>query len=147
MHSHPKNKTQINTSNRTHIEIRKGEDSKANSQPDKAVSSQKSSFDWAVKIARWLSTTGLKIFLQFWYSKTPVFALPPDWFPYYVEWILSFPRAPIGNVSIQVWSNVCASTIAVVGEILGAVIASALAPKQEKQKQEVESNLKPEELD
>ncbi|CAI7595449.1 unnamed protein product [Penicillium pancosmium] len=118
---------------------------------NKAVSSQKSSFDWAVKIARWLSTTGLKIFLQFWYSKTPVFALPPDWFPYYVEWVLSFPRAPIGHVSIQVWSNVCASTIAVVGEILGAVIAQALAPKQQKQqKQEAagaESNLKAEELD
>ena len=97
---------------------------------DKSISSQKSSFDWTVKIARWLSTTGLKIFLQFWYSKTPVFALPAGWLPYAVEWILSFPRAPLGHVSIQVWSNVCATAIAVAGEIIGGVITQAIGEKQ-----------------
>lgn len=99
-------------------------------KPDKAISSQKTSFDWSVKTARWLSTTGLKIFLQFWYSKTPVFALPAGWFPYYVEWILSFPRAPLGCVSIQVWSNVCATAIAVAGEILGGIIAQVVGGKE-----------------
>ncbi|KAJ5134024.1 Protein g.t1.c1 [Penicillium atrosanguineum] len=48
---------------------------------NKMISAQKTSFDWSVKTARWLSTNGLKIFLQFWYSKTPVFALPAGWFP------------------------------------------------------------------
>ncbi|KAJ5095229.1 hypothetical protein N7532_007520 [Penicillium argentinense] len=93
---------------------------------NKLISSQKTSFDWSVKTARWLSTNGLKIFLQFWYSKTPVFALPAGWFPYYVEWILSFPRVPLGYVSIQVWSNVCATAIGVVGDILGACLVCVL---------------------
>ncbi|KAJ5665658.1 Protein g.t1.c1 [Penicillium maclennaniae] len=97
---------------------------------NKLVSAQKTSFDWSVKTARWLSTNGLKIFLQFWYSKTPVFALPAGWFPYYVEWILSFPRAPLGSVSIQVWSNVCATTIGVMAEVLGAMLVQALGQQK-----------------
>ena len=96
---------------------------------DKMITAQKTSFDWSVKIARWLSTNGLKIFLQFWYSKTPVFALPAGWFPYYVEWVLSFPRAPLGSVSIQVWSNVCATTIGVVAEVLGAMLVQVVGQK------------------
>lgn len=30
--------------------------------------------------------------------------MPEGWVPGYVEWGLSFPKAPIGSVSIQVWS-------------------------------------------
>lgn len=97
---------------------------------DQIVSTQKSSFDWAVKTARWLSTNGLKMFLQFWYSKTPVFALPEGWFPYYVEWILSFPRAPLGSVSIHVWNTVCASAVAAIAEILGAALVRVIGQKQ-----------------
>lgn len=89
---------------------------------DKALSSQKSSFDWGVKIARWVSTSGLKLFLQFRYNSTPVFALPPGWFPYYVEWVLAFPKAPMGSVSVQVWSSVCAVAVRVVAEILSSVL-------------------------
>ncbi len=101
------------------------------SPTDKDLTSQKSSFDWTVKIARWLSTNGLKMFLQFWYSKTPVFALPADWFPYVVQWILSFPRAPLGSVSIQVWSNVCATAIAFAAEISGALLVQVLNQKKD----------------
>lgn len=75
-----------------------------------------------MRIARWLSTNGLKIFLQFYYTKTPMFALPEGWLPYPVEWVLSFPKAPVGTVSIQMWSNVCAAAIALFAEILGGVI-------------------------
>ncbi|KAE8145283.1 Protein get1 [Aspergillus avenaceus] len=89
-------------------------------QLNKKIMSHKTSFDWSVKIARWLSTNGLKIFLQFWYSKTPVFALPEAWFPYYVQWVLSFPRAPLGSVSVHVWNSVCATTISVLAEIITA---------------------------
>ncbi|KAJ5281410.1 CHD5-like protein [Penicillium angulare] len=96
---------------------------------NKIISTQKSSFDWTVKTARWLSTNGLKMFLQFWYSKTPVFALPHGWLPYYVEWILSFPRAPLGSVSIQVWNNVCASAVAVFAEMLGALLVQIIGQK------------------
>ncbi|KAJ5949696.1 CHD5-like protein [Penicillium verhagenii] len=95
------------------------------------ISEQKSSFDRIVKTGRWLSTNGLKMFLQFWYSKTPVFALPEGWFPYYVEWVLSFPRAPLGSVSIHVWSNVCASAIAAIAEIIGALVVQVVGQKQE----------------
>lgn len=92
---------------------------------------EKSSFDWSVRIARWLSTNGLKIFLQFYYTKTPVFALPADWFPYYVQWILSLPRAPLGSVSIQVWSNVCATAVGVMADIATSMLlVSRIAPAQ-----------------
>ncbi|KAF7162769.1 hypothetical protein CNMCM5623_007938 [Aspergillus felis] len=89
---------------------------------NKKLTAQKTSFDWSVKIARWLSTNGLKIFLQFYYSKTPVFALPTGWFPSYVEWVLSFPRAPRGSVSVQVWNSVCATAIAVMAEIVTSML-------------------------
>ncbi|RHZ48544.1 guided entry of tail-anchored proteins factor 1 [Aspergillus thermomutatus] len=89
---------------------------------NKKLTAQKTSFDWSVKIARWLSTNGLKMFLQFYYSKTPVFALPAGWFPSYVEWVLSFPRAPRGSVSVQVWNSVCATAIAVMAEIVTSML-------------------------
>ncbi|KAJ5790405.1 uncharacterized protein N7518_007416 [Penicillium psychrosexuale] len=98
---------------------------------NKTLTSEKSSFDWTVKIARWISTNGLKMFLQFWYSKTPVFPLPEAWFPYYVEWIVSFPRAPLGSVSIQVWSNVCATSIAFAAELVGALLVQVAGQKKE----------------
>ncbi|KAL1999847.1 hypothetical protein VTN02DRAFT_3890 [Thermoascus thermophilus] len=91
---------------------------------NKILNANKTSFDWTVKIARWLSTNGFQLFLQFYYSKTPVFELPPGWVPYYVQWLLSFPRAPLGTISIQVWSSACAAAIAVIGELLSASLAS-----------------------
>ncbi|KAK5011761.1 GET complex subunit get1, partial [Cryomyces antarcticus] len=42
------------------------------------------------------------------------------WVPGYVEWILSFPRAPIGSISIQVWGIACASVVKIVGEAVAA---------------------------
>lgn len=65
---------------------------------------------------RWLGTNGLRFFLQFWFSKQPLFWLPQGWVPGYVEWILSFPRAPSGSISIQVWGVACASVIAMASE-------------------------------
>ncbi|KAI9376514.1 protein get1 [Aspergillus egyptiacus] len=93
---------------------------------NKRLTSQKTSFDRYVKVARWLSTNGLKIFIQFRYSKTPVFALPAGWFPYPVEWILSFPRAPAGSVSVQVWNSVCATAVTVIAEILTGMVMQAM---------------------
>jgi hypothetical protein len=90
---------------------------------NKALSVKKTSFDFTVKTVRWVSTNGFKIFLQFYYTKTPMFELPPGWFPYYIEWILSFPRAPIGTVSIQIWSGACATAITVAGQGLSSLRA------------------------
>jgi hypothetical protein len=49
-----------------------------------------------------------------------MFWMPAGWLPYYVEWILSFPRAPLGSVSINVWGVACASMIVLVSEGLAA---------------------------
>ena len=59
--------------------------------------------------------------LQFWFAKSPMFWMPAGWLPYYAEWVLSFPRAPVGSVSINVWGIACASMIALVSEALAAV--------------------------
>lgn len=58
-----------------------------------------------------------------------MFELPPGWVPYYVEWVLSFPRAPLGTISIQVWSTACATAIALIGELLAASLAYARTRK------------------
>lgn len=88
---------------------------------DQVTSGEKASFDKKVRTVRWLSTNGLKIVLQFYYTKSPMFTLPGGWLPYPVEWILCFPKAPVGTVSIQVWNNLCAAAIAVFAEILGGL--------------------------
>lgn len=67
---------------------------------------------------RWLVTSGLKLAILFWYSKTPAFVLPFRWIPWPIEWILAFPRAPTGTVSLSVWSGVCST---VVDQIGGAI--------------------------
>lgn len=59
-----------------------------------------------------------------------MFWIPAGWVPYYVEWILSFPRAPIGSVSINVWGIACASMISLVEEAITAtyVLVTHKAP-------------------
>ena len=44
--------------------------------------------------------------------------IPRGWVPVYVEWMLSFPRAPWGSVSIQIWGIACATVVQLVGEAL-----------------------------
>lgn len=43
--------------------------------------------------------------------------------PYYIEWILSFPKAPLGSISVQSWWIACASVILLVGDAVVAVYA------------------------
>ncbi|KAI1909681.1 GET complex subunit get1 [Ophidiomyces ophidiicola] len=115
---------------------------------DKALAQQKSSFDMAVKSVRFVGTTGVKFFLQFWYSKSPIFELPHGWIPWQVEWVLSFPRAPLGTVSIQVWSGVCATVVSLVGDAVGVMVVyitakspnkTTEAPRREKVAQPMEA--------
>jgi hypothetical protein len=73
-----------------------------------------------------LSTNGLRLFLQFWYTKRALYYLPKGWAPYYAEWILSFPKAPLGSVSIQIWGIACASVISLVSEALVAIFVLAM---------------------
>ena len=85
--------------------------------------STKSTFDSVVSTLRWLGTNGLRLLLQFWYSKQAMFWIPKGWVPYYAEWLLSFPRAPLGSISIQAWSLACAAIILLVSDALVAAIA------------------------
>jgi tail-anchored protein insertion receptor len=90
------------------------------SHADGSLRGHKTAFDSTVSSLRWIGTQGLRFVLQFWFAKSPMFWLPTGWVPYYVEWILSFPRAPLGSVSINIWGIACASCIALVADALAA---------------------------
>jgi hypothetical protein len=64
--------------------------------------------------------------LQFWFQKQPMFWIPKGWVPYYAEWLLSFPRAPLGSISIQAWALACGAIILLVSDALAATIALAV---------------------
>ncbi|VDB96410.1 Bgt-2440 [Blumeria graminis f. sp. tritici] len=83
----------------------------------------KSKFDTVVTTIRWLGTNGLRMFLQFWYQKQPMFYVPTGWVPYLGEWMLSLPRAPLGSISIQAWSLACSTFIVLMGEVFSCGIA------------------------
>ena len=87
---------------------------------DASLRTHQATFTSVVSTLRWLGTQGLRFLLQFWFAKSPMFWIPGGWVPYYVEWILSFPRAPLGSVSINVWGAACASMIVLVAEALAA---------------------------
>jgi hypothetical protein len=82
----------------------------------------KSTFDNAVNALRWVGVNGVRMFLQFWYSKQAMFWLPKGWVPYYGEWLLSFPRAPLGSVSIQAWGLACGAVILLVSDAIIALV-------------------------
>ncbi|KAF2100465.1 hypothetical protein NA57DRAFT_74074 [Rhizodiscina lignyota] len=97
---------------------------KAAAEHDKATSSlqsSKSSFNTTCSTIRFLLTTFLRLFPQYYYSRSPLFWVPAGWAPWYVEWLLSFPRAPRGSISIQVWGIACAAVIKMVAEASWAV--------------------------
>ena len=50
--------------------------------------------------------------------------------PGYVEWLLSFPRAPTGSVSIQIWGIACATIVQLVG---AAVVAGLVLVREQQQ--------------
>ncbi|KAF2709376.1 hypothetical protein K504DRAFT_379754 [Pleomassaria siparia CBS 279.74] len=87
---------------------------------DNSLKTHRTTFTSTISALRWLGTQGLRFLLQMWFAKTPMFWLPAGWVPYYVEWILSFPRAPVGSVSINVWGIACASMLILVSEAAAA---------------------------
>jgi tail-anchored protein insertion receptor len=100
-----------------------GESVANNTTIESSTDSTKATFDSAVSTLRWLGTNGLRMFLQFWYSKQAMFWIPKGWVPYYAEWLLSFPRAPLGSISIQAWFLACTAIIILVSDALVAIIA------------------------
>lgn len=67
---------------------------------------------------RLISVNGLRLFLQYMYKRRPLFWIPNGWLPYYAEWLLSFPMAPLGSVSIYMWSVACANVIQMLSNAL-----------------------------
>ncbi|VVT54565.1 uncharacterized protein SAPINGB_P004139 [Magnusiomyces paraingens] len=65
--------------------------------------SSKTSFNGVLKVTLFALTTGAKLWLRFWYRKTPVFWVPPGVWPSYVYWFLAFSSAPRGSVSVSSW--------------------------------------------
>lgn len=88
-----------------------------------SLQSFRSTFDKAVSALRWAGTQGLQFFCNFYFSKSPMFWLPQNWVPYPVEWVLAFPRAPTGAVSINVWAMACAAVIAMMSEAVRGIWA------------------------
>lgn len=99
-------------------------------QTESNINATRGSFDKTVTSARWLCTSGMRWFLPFWYSREPMFWLPHGWFPYYAEWLISFPRAPLGSVSVASWQLACTGVIALVADTIGAVVRLAVDARQ-----------------
>src|ERR1700712_543909 len=75
-------------------------------------SATKASFTKSITAARYIAIYGTRFYIQWHYSRQPVYWLPKGWIPWYGEWILSFPRAPMGSVSVQVWAMASGTILA-----------------------------------
>lgn len=93
---------------------------------ESSLDASKAKFDRYATTVRWVLTRGMQWFLPFWYSKQPMFWLPYGWFPYYVEWLLSFPKAPLGSVSIGAWQWACTGILVLAAETITAILGLVL---------------------
>ncbi|KAH8888266.1 hypothetical protein GQ53DRAFT_654586 [Thozetella sp. PMI_491] len=98
-----------------------------------AIDGTRAQFEKYLTTVRLILTRGLQWFLPFWYSREPMFWLPYGWFPYYVEWFVSFPRAPLGSVSIVVWQWACTGILLLASETITAALGLVLAQPKQKQ--------------
>lgn len=104
-----------------------------------SVQDTKAKFDKTANVFRWLGTNGMRYLLQFWFSRQALFWLPQGWVPGYVEWLLAFPRAPKGSISIQLWGIACASVISMCSEAIVAMyVLATKRPEVQTKKQEQE---------
>ncbi|EIW68469.1 hypothetical protein TREMEDRAFT_44803 [Tremella mesenterica DSM 1558] len=84
---------------------------------NKSITSTRSSFNIKFSSLLWISTTGIQIFIIWYHRFQPIFWLPNGWIPYPIEWILSFPSAPIGSVSSGAWCAICRRVLLSLAEI------------------------------
>ncbi|KAI0513216.1 CHD5-like protein-domain-containing protein [Xylaria bambusicola] len=89
----------------------------------------KANFDRTAGIIRWCATSGVKFIMPWIYGTEPMFWLPSGWFPYYVEWVLSFPRAPLGSISIVSWQTACAAAVLLFSDAIKAILLFALGSR------------------
>ncbi|PHH91815.1 hypothetical protein CDD83_10238 [Cordyceps sp. RAO-2017] len=93
----------------------------------KGLESSRAKFDNYLTVIRLLLTKLPQYFLPFWYGKEPMFWLPHGWFPYYAEWIISFPSAPMGSVSAPSWQLACSGFITLVSEFISFLVAALVS--------------------
>ncbi|KAG0637986.1 CHD5-like protein-domain-containing protein [Tuber brumale] len=91
-----------------------------------SVNAARTKFDTQTGFVRWASTSGAGWAVSLWYRREPIFWIPEGWVPGYVEWGLSFPKAPIGSVSIQVWAFAVSQVLRVIAPIIGSLITSVM---------------------
>jgi tail-anchored protein insertion receptor len=103
----------------------------SNGITEAAYEGTKIQFDNGVGYARFAATSGLKAVLPFWYAKQPMFWLPHGFFPYYVEWFLSFPRAPLGSISIATWQVACMGIIVLFSDLIKKLVLGQKAGVKE----------------
>lgn len=96
------------------------------------MEASRSKFDTYLTGARLLLTRAPQYVLPFWYAKEPMFWLPHGWFPYYAEWLISFPRAPMGSVSVASWQLACTGVIALLADIVAGVVGLLTSAKETK---------------
>ena len=65
-----------------------------------------------------------------------MFWIPRGWVPSYVEWLLAFPKAPRGSVSIWLWGIACATVVQLVGAavVSGWLLVNEWRDKGKKEK-------------
>ena len=91
----------------------------------------KASFDRYLTVLRLVVTKAPQYFMPFWYAKEPMFWVPYGWFPYYAEWIVSFPRAPLGSVSVASWQLACRGTIALISDLVTGIYGLVASRQKE----------------
>jgi hypothetical protein len=72
------------------------------------------------------------------FKSQPVFWLPYNKLPFRAQWLLSFPKAPLGSVSVQVWMLGCGAAILLVSNAVRNSAGSAkVAAEKTKLKKEL----------
>jgi hypothetical protein len=92
-----------------------------NRDAEKDVTAQRASFDMYLNIVRLILMRAPQYIIPFWYSAEPMFWLPHGLFPYYAEWFLSLPKAPLGSVSIMSWQVACSALLSLLFEVITSV--------------------------
>jgi tail-anchored protein insertion receptor len=86
-----------------------------------------------MNVVRIVATKGPQYLVPFWFAKEPMFWLPHGWFPYYAEWIVSFPRAPLGSVSVASWQLACTGMIALISDLITGIYGLVNSTQQKEE--------------
>ncbi|KAJ3923484.1 WRB/Get1 family [Lentinula edodes] len=90
------------------------------------ISSVKTSFSVKFSTGIWICTTGAQFVIGWWYRKAAIFYLPPGWFGP-LAWVLAFPFAPKGAVSVGMWQMACRRVIKIGERAAKELVASYTA--------------------